>query len=112
MRQVSGNTGGVDDIVEDKLVNERGELEEQRQGLCGNNPDVSSVRLRDTGMVLQDVSVPNCGRHTCPMPPAAPATTNTYVVSKLATPRCFAQSLWLSCSPALTILTISLEADR
>ena len=33
MRQVGGDTGGVDDIVEGELVNERGELEEQRQRL-------------------------------------------------------------------------------
>ncbi len=34
MRQVGGDTGGVDDIVEGELVNERGELEEQRQRLA------------------------------------------------------------------------------
>ena len=33
MGQVGGDTGGVDNIVEGELVNERGELEEQRQRL-------------------------------------------------------------------------------
>jgi hypothetical protein len=33
VRQVGGNTRGVHDIVESKLVNERGELQEQRQRL-------------------------------------------------------------------------------
>lgn len=33
MRQVGGNTGGVDNIVEGELIDERGELQEQGQGL-------------------------------------------------------------------------------
>lgn len=33
MGKVGSNAGGVDDIVEGKLVDERGELEEQGQGL-------------------------------------------------------------------------------
>lgn len=33
VRQVGSNSGGVDDIVESKLVNERTGLEEQRQRL-------------------------------------------------------------------------------
>lgn len=33
MGKVGGNAGGVDDIVESQLINERGGLEEQREGL-------------------------------------------------------------------------------
>jgi hypothetical protein len=33
VRQIGGDTGGVDDIVQGKLVNERGELEQQGQRL-------------------------------------------------------------------------------
>lgn len=33
VRQVGGNTGGVDNIVEGELIDERGELQEQGQGL-------------------------------------------------------------------------------
>lgn len=33
VRQVGSNTRGVDDIVERKLINERAELQEQRQRL-------------------------------------------------------------------------------
>lgn len=33
MREVGGNTGGVDNIVEGELIDERGELQEQGQGL-------------------------------------------------------------------------------
>jgi hypothetical protein len=33
--EVGGDTGGVDNIVEGELVNERGELQEQRQRLQG-----------------------------------------------------------------------------
>jgi hypothetical protein len=35
VRQVGGDTGGVDHIVESELANEGGELEEQRQRLRG-----------------------------------------------------------------------------
>ena len=62
MRQVGSDTGGVDDIVEGELVNERGELEEQRQRLeCA----------------VSACSFPSAfgGHHTCPIPPEAPATT-------------------------------------
>jgi len=83
VRQVSGNTGSVDNIVEDELVNEGGELEEERQWLCGNNPDVSRLRPLNIGLILAGRIDPKRGSHTCPMPPAAPATTNTYVVSKV-----------------------------
>lgn len=33
VREVSGDTGSVDDIVEGKLVNQRGSLEQEREGL-------------------------------------------------------------------------------
>lgn len=33
VREVGGNTGGVDNIVEGELIDERGELQEQGQGL-------------------------------------------------------------------------------
>ena len=33
MREVGGNSGSVDDIVESKLVNMRARLEQQGQGL-------------------------------------------------------------------------------
>ena len=35
MGQVGSDAGGVDDIIEGELVNERGELQEQRQRLEG-----------------------------------------------------------------------------
>lgn len=33
VREIGSDTGGVDDIVESKLVNERACLQEERQGL-------------------------------------------------------------------------------
>lgn len=35
VREIGGNTGSVDDIVESELINERRGLEEEGQRLCG-----------------------------------------------------------------------------
>ena len=63
MRQVGGDTGGVDHIVESELANEGGELQEQRQ------------RLRGIASVAGCLQVRSESRQTCPIPPEAPATT-------------------------------------
>lgn len=64
MRQVGGNTGGVDNIVEGELIDERGELQEQGQGLWR----VDQHRRMTDDAVKGEL-------HTCPIPPEAPATT-------------------------------------
>lgn len=71
MGQVSGNTGGVDDIVEGELVDERGVLEEEGQRLLGA---VISF--------LASVMLPSAA-HTWPIPPAAPRTAIHIVSSEL-----------------------------
>ena len=37
MRKISGNTGGVDDIVEGKLIDKGASLQQKRQGLSAND---------------------------------------------------------------------------
>ena len=64
MRQISGNAGCVDDIVEGELVNEGAQLQEQRKGL-----EQAALAL-----VISN-SMQRGGKQTCPMPPEAPATT-------------------------------------
>lgn len=65
MGEIGGNAGGVDNIVESKLVDVGRGLEEEGKGL-------EEVSMR---IVVWRVSA-----HTWPMPPAAPATTrNTSV---------------------------------
>lgn len=73
MGKVGGNTGGVDDIVEGKLVNEGRELEEEGQRL----PKRHLVSPCATLTCAQKAGV---WRHfTCPIPPEAPATTEKAV---------------------------------
>lgn len=68
MREVSGNAGCVDDIVEGELVHERRELQEQGQRLeqrgGGQRELLSNGSDSSLGWLL-----------TCPIPPEAPATT-------------------------------------
>jgi hypothetical protein len=64
VRKVRSDTGCVDDIVQCELIDERGELQQQGQGLDNN---IISTEAFDS-----NVQERNC---TCPMPPEAPATT-------------------------------------
>lgn len=67
MGKVSGNARCVDDIVEGELVHEGGELQEQGQRLArggGQQELMSKGSDSSLGWLL-----------TCPIPPAAPATT-------------------------------------
>lgn len=67
MGEVSGNAGGVDDIVEGELVHEGRELQEQGQRLA---------RGGGQRELLSNGSDSSLGRPlTCPIPPEAPATT-------------------------------------
>jgi len=62
MREISRYAGGVDDIVEGELVDERGRLEEEGERL----------------LLFLSVSRSTIGISTsltCPIPPEAPATT-------------------------------------
>ena len=84
MGQVSGNAGCVDDIVEGELVHEGGELQEQGQRLArgGGQQELLSE--------CSDSSPPGWSL-TCPIPPAAPATTiihHTCQPKQTSAPRC------------------------
>lgn len=106
VREVGSYTGGVDDIVEGKLVNERRQLEKEGQGLrhiwLAILPSQPLIRAQfGRGISHGQVGI----RFTCPIPPAAPATT-TYNVSFLPpSPQTADKCGWAWCSlPALTIL--------
>lgn len=58
MAQIGGDAGGVDDIVEGELVDERAGLEEEGQGLGGVSWHLAVM----------------AGGRTWPMPPEAPRT--------------------------------------
>ena len=61
MGKVSGNAGGVDDIVQGELVDVGRGLEKKGQWLLGRQCWASTAMTGDGA--------------TCPMPPEAPATT-------------------------------------
>lgn len=63
MRQVRCDAGGVDNIVESELVDQRGELQKKGQRLS----KIVSYAFGHVAIARR--------RQTCPMPPAAPATT-------------------------------------
>lgn len=62
MGEIGSNTWGVDNIVEGELIDERAVLEEEGQ------------RLNRTSSAIES-SLTVQSRHTCPIPPEAPATT-------------------------------------
>lgn len=64
MGEISGNTWGVDDIVEGQLIDEWAGLEEEGQ------------RLNESALAIVLLIVDKHS-HTCPIPPEAPATTAT-----------------------------------
>lgn len=75
--KVGSNTRSVDNIVQSQLVDERAALEEKGQGLCEDGrgrAELATWTLLDR----ENPGSPGDGeqRHTCPMPPEAPATTN------------------------------------
>ena len=66
MREIGGNTGGVDKIVEGKLVNKRAGLQEERERLYR-----TTIRVRFDRYIGQRG---RGGNHTWPIPPEAPRT--------------------------------------
>ena len=69
MREICSHTGGVDNIIEGKVINKRGRLQQKGERL-------------DDGLVEAHKRPDElCGGHTWPMPPAAPRTTNNKSVN-------------------------------
>lgn len=105
MREIGSDTGGVDDIVEGELINERRELEEEGQrlrhiwsALLSSQPPIRALR-RGTCHGQDGIKL------TCPIPPAAPATTTHNVNFLPSPPQVAEERRWTLCSlPALTIL--------
>lgn len=105
VREIGSDTGGVDDIVESELVNERRELEEEGQGLrhmwSAMLPSQPPIRAVRRGISHGQVGI----KLTCPIPPAAPATTVHNVSFLPPLPQTAEERRWTLCSlPALTIL--------
>lgn len=74
MRQVSCNTGSVDNIVEGELVNEGGELEEEGQRLMVGG---RMLALCDSGIASSTVVVLDVNRLEAWMPYLSNATRGT-----------------------------------
>ena len=69
VREVGGDAGGVNDIIECQLVNEGAVLEEQRERLPEADRQVSKQQRKGVAGAR--------GQQTWPMPPEAPATTTS-----------------------------------
>lgn len=70
MGQVRGNTGGVDNIVESKLIDERTCFQQQRERL-----DIETLVISKLIECLPTRIPRERERHTWPIPPEAPRTT-------------------------------------